>query len=113
MYRHWSGRDAPYGTCPTLANLFSKLRHISRGELIAENPERHLQGTRLPFDHVQGRGSWELYRLDPDFYVVAADGLYDSTSRRDGAGRRLRRVSSAPCGDTRYDAARKFGGRQS
>lgn len=68
------------GPARTLANLFANLRQVSRGELIAEHPERHLQGTRLPFDRARGHGSWELYRLDQDFYMVAADGLYDSTS---------------------------------
>ena len=68
------------GPARTLANLFADLRHLTRGQLIAENPERHLQGTRLPIDRARGHGSWELYRLDQDFYMVAADGLYDSTS---------------------------------
>ncbi len=68
------------GPARTLTNLFADLRRVSRGEFIAENPERHLQGTRLPIDRATGHGSWELYRLDEDFYMVAADGLYDSTS---------------------------------
>jgi AraC family transcriptional regulator, transcriptional activator of the genes for pyochelin and ferripyochelin receptors len=68
------------GPARTLTNLFADLRRVSRGELIAENLERHLQGTRLPIDRTRGSGTWELYRLDQDFYMVAADGLYDSTS---------------------------------
>jgi len=67
------------GPARTLANLFADLRHVSRGDLIAENPDRHLQGTRLPIDRARGHGSWELYQLDQDFYMVAADGLYDAT----------------------------------
>lgn len=68
------------GPARTLSNLFANLHQVSRGELIAENSERHLLGTRLPFDRARGHGTWELYRLDQDFYMVAADGLYDSTS---------------------------------
>ena len=66
------------GPARTMSNLFADLRCLSRGELIAENPERHLQGRRLLIDRAQGYGSWELYRLDRDFYMVAADGLYDA-----------------------------------
>lgn len=62
----------------TVCNLFADLRRLNRGELIAENPERHLQGTRLIIDRTQGDASWELYRLDQELYVVAADGLYNT-----------------------------------
>ena len=62
----------------TLGNLFANLRGLHRGEIIAEHPERHLQGTRLLIDRSEGHGSWELYRLDQDLYVVAADGIYDA-----------------------------------
>lgn len=62
----------------TVCNLFADLRRLDRGELIAEDPERHLQGTRLIIDRTQGDASWELYRLDKELYVVAADGLYNT-----------------------------------
>jgi AraC-like DNA-binding protein len=66
----------PTGPVRTVTNLFTNLRDVSRGEIIAEHPERHLQGTRLHIDRDQGHGMWEFYRLDQDFYVVAADGVY-------------------------------------
>src|SRR5690242_449277 len=59
------------GPACTVRNLFADLRRVSRGEIIGENPERHLQGTRLHIDRTQGHGTWELYRLDQDLYVVA------------------------------------------
>jgi AraC-like DNA-binding protein len=66
------------GPAGTVGNLFADLRRLTRGELIAENPERHLQGTRLPIDRRQGHGSWELYRLADELYMAVADGLYDT-----------------------------------
>jgi len=59
-----------------VTNLFTNLRDVSRGEIIAEYPERHLQGTRLEIDRDHGQGRWEFYRLDQDLYVVVADGVY-------------------------------------
>src|SRR5580700_9396256 len=77
----WSGlfRQEVLGTEPalTVSNLFSDLRRLNRGEIIAEHRERHLQGTRLVVDPWHGHGFWELYRLDQDLYVVAVDGIYD------------------------------------
>jgi len=66
------------GPAGTVSNLFADLRRVNRGELIAEHPERHLQGTRLLIDRAEGHGTWELYRLDQDLYLVAADGIYDA-----------------------------------
>jgi AraC-like DNA-binding protein len=66
------------GPAGTVSNLFADLRRVNRGELIAEHPERHLQGTRLVIDRAEGHGTWEFYRLDEDLYVVAADGVYDA-----------------------------------
>lgn len=63
----------------TLANLFSDLRGVSRCEYLGEDSERKLQGARLQLDHTEGQGSWEFYRLGEDVYLVAADGIYDST----------------------------------
>ena len=65
------------GPAGTVSNLFADLRRVNRGELIAEHPERHLQGTRLLVDRAEGHGTWEFYRLDQDLYVVTADGVYD------------------------------------
>lgn len=76
LFRRELLSDGPAGT---VRNLFADLRHVSRGEVIAEHPERHLQGTRLHIDRTQGHGTWELYRLDHDLYVVAADAVYDAT----------------------------------
>jgi len=74
-------RQEALGTEParTVGNLFSDLRRLNRGEIIAEHPERHLQGTRLLVDRSHGDGFWEFYRLDHDLYVVAVDGIYDVT----------------------------------
>lgn len=66
------------GPAGTVSKLFADLRHVNRGELIAEHPERHLQGTRLRIERAQGSGTWDLYRLDQDLYVVAADGIYEA-----------------------------------
>ena len=75
LFRRETLNNGPAGT---VANLFADLRRVSRGEIIAEHPERQLQGTRLPLDRTQGHGSWELYRLKQDLYVVAADAVYDT-----------------------------------
>jgi AraC-like DNA-binding protein len=61
----------------TVSNLFENLRRLNRGEIIAEHPERHLQGTRVSVDRTHGHGNWELYRLDQELYVVVVDGVYD------------------------------------
>lgn len=67
------------GPARTLTNLFADLRRVTRGEVVAAYPERHLQGTRLLIDRTQGHGKWDLYRLDEDLYVVAADAVYDTS----------------------------------
>ena len=66
------------GPAGTVTQLFADLRHVHRGELIAEHPERHLQGTRLRIERSQGHATWDLYRLDQNLYVVAADGIYET-----------------------------------
>jgi AraC-like DNA-binding protein len=73
-------RQASLGNGPatTVTNLFANLGTLSRGEAIGEHPERHLQGSRIPIERSQGHGTWELYRLDQDLFVVAADCIYDS-----------------------------------
>ena len=67
------------GPAGTVTNLFSNLRAVRRGEIIAEHPERHLQATKLHIEREHGHGAWEFYRLDQDLYVVAANGIYEST----------------------------------
>jgi len=62
----------------TLTTLFSDLRGVSRCEFLGEDAERQLQGARLQIDRTEGQGSWELYRLGEEVYLVAADGIYDS-----------------------------------
>jgi AraC-like DNA-binding protein len=76
LFRRESLASGPAGT---IANLFTNLRQVCRGEIIAEHPERHLQGTRLAIERSAGQGSWEFYRLDQDLYLVAANGIYEST----------------------------------
>lgn len=65
----------------TVQNLFSDLKRVNRGEFLGEDPHRHVQGSRVLIDRTQGHGTWELYRLDEDLYVVVADGVYDSPRR--------------------------------
>src|SRR5687767_14976486 len=74
LFRQEALSNGPAGT---MSNLFADLRRVNRGEIIAEHPYRHLQGTRLLIDRTQGHGSWELYRLDDELYMVAVDGVYE------------------------------------
>lgn len=62
----------------TVQSLFSDLRRVNRGEFIGEDSHRHLQGARVLIDRSEGHAAWELYRLDQDLYMVAADGVYDT-----------------------------------
>jgi AraC-like DNA-binding protein len=62
----------------TVQNLFANLRHMNRGEFMGEDAHRHLQGSRVTLDANLGHGFWELYRLDQDLYLVAADCIYDA-----------------------------------
>lgn len=62
----------------TMGNLFADLKALNRAEVIGDYPERHLQGARLSVDRAEGHGTWELYRLDRDVYVVAMEGAYDA-----------------------------------
>jgi AraC-like DNA-binding protein len=73
-------REELLGAAParTMSNLFRDLRRVNRGQFIGEDPDRHSQGARLPIDRTQGHGRWELYRLNHDLYVVAADCVYDT-----------------------------------
>jgi AraC-like DNA-binding protein len=76
LFRRESLSTGPAGT---VGNLFADLRHVSRGEIIAEHPERNLLGTRLRIEQTEGHGSSELYLLGQGLYVIAVDGVYDST----------------------------------
>jgi len=62
----------------TTATIFTNLPRVNRGELIADDPVRHSQATRLTIERNQGTGVWEFYRLQSDVYVVAADCVYDT-----------------------------------
>lgn len=77
---HGLFREELIGSTParTTATIFANLPRVNRGELIADDPVRHSQATRLTIDRNQGTGVWEFYRLQRDVYVVAADCLYDS-----------------------------------
>jgi AraC-like DNA-binding protein len=74
LMRRQSVVDRPAGT---MGNLFANLAAVDSGEMIGTYPERHLQGVRLNVAHSEGHGTWELYRLDQDLFVVAMQGTYD------------------------------------
>lgn len=65
------------GPARTVANLFADLREVSRGEIIADYPERHLLGTRLNIERDEGHGCWEFYRLDRNLFMVAGNSIYE------------------------------------
>ncbi|MFZ0551460.1 MAG: helix-turn-helix transcriptional regulator [Steroidobacteraceae bacterium] len=77
---HGLFREELIGSAParTTATIFKNLPRVNRGELIADDPVRHSQATRLTIDRNQGSGVWEFYRLQSDVYVVAADCVYDT-----------------------------------
>src|ERR1700678_2387921 len=62
----------------TLRRLFANLRELTRGELIGEDPDRNAEGTRLRVDRTDGHGSYELYRLDRDLFILTIDCLFDN-----------------------------------
>jgi AraC-like DNA-binding protein len=62
----------------TLRRLFANLSELTRGELIGEDPDHNTEGTRLRVDRTDGHGSYELYRLDRDLFVLTIDCLFDS-----------------------------------
>lgn len=72
-------RSALIGRQPagTLRQLFTNLRDLNRGEFIGEDPAHNAEATRLRVDRTDGHGSYELYRLDPDLYIVTIDCLFD------------------------------------
>jgi AraC-like DNA-binding protein len=73
-------RSALVGQRPagTLHELFGNLRGLTRGEIISEHPDRHAEASRLRVDRTDGHGSYELYRLDRDLFILTIDCLFDS-----------------------------------
>jgi AraC-like DNA-binding protein len=73
-------RSALVGQRPagTLHELFGNLRGLTRGEIISEHPDRNAEASRLRVDRTDGHGSYELYRLDRDLFIVTIDCLFDS-----------------------------------
>src|ERR1700722_479010 len=72
-------RSALVGRKPagTLRHLFANLSELTRGELIGEDPDHNAEGTRLRVDRTDGHGSYELYRLDRDLFILTIDCLFD------------------------------------
>jgi AraC-like DNA-binding protein len=73
-------RSALVGHKPagTLRQLFGHLRELTRGELIGEDPDRKAEASRLRVDRTDGHGSYELYRLDLDLFILTIDCLFDA-----------------------------------
>jgi AraC-like DNA-binding protein len=73
-------RSALVGRKPagTLRELFGNLRELTRGEIIGEDPDRNAEASRLRVDRTDGHGSYELYRLDRDLFILTIDCLFDS-----------------------------------
>src|ERR1700679_2142937 len=72
-------RSALVGRKPagTLRHLFANLRELTRGELIGEDPDHNAEGSRLRVDRTDGHGSYELYRLGRDLFILTIDCLFD------------------------------------
>jgi AraC-like DNA-binding protein len=73
-------RSALVGRKPagTLRELFGNLRELTRGEIIGEDPDRNAEASRLRVDRTDGHGSYELYRLDRDLFILTIDCLFDT-----------------------------------
>jgi AraC-like DNA-binding protein len=69
------------GPAGTIHGLFADLRSVNRGEIIGEDLQRDMQGARLMVNGSMGHGSWELYRLGHDLYVMAGDAVYNAAPR--------------------------------
>ena len=84
-------RSALLGRQPagTLRHLFDNLRELTRGEIIGEDPERNAEATRLRVDRTDGHGSYELYRLDRDLFILTIDCLFDSMREEIATGEGL------------------------
>src|ERR1700741_5079127 len=79
-------RQKPAGT---LRELFGNLRELTRGELIGEDPDRNAEASRLRIDRTDGHGSYELYRLDRDLFILTIDCLFDKVREEFAPGEGL------------------------
>jgi AraC-like DNA-binding protein len=77
-------RSALVGREParTLQTLFSNLNEVSRAEVIGDDvpggrSDREFEGARLRVDRTDGHGSYELFRLYRDLFIVTIDCLFD------------------------------------
>jgi AraC-like DNA-binding protein len=72
-------RSALVGRKPagTLRHLFANLSELTRGELIGEDPDHNAEASRLRVDRTDGHGSYELYRLGRDLFILTIDCLFD------------------------------------
>lgn len=61
-----------------MADLFTDLRRWQRLEFIAEDPLHVTQAARLRLAEYEGHGSWELYRLSNQFFVIAGNCIYNT-----------------------------------
>ena len=84
-------RSALVGRQParTLHNLFSNLGAVTRGEVIGDDTNRDSEGTRLRVDRTDGHGSYELYRLYRDLFILTIDCLFDGQREEIVAGEGL------------------------
>lgn len=87
-------RSALVGHKPagTLHELFGNLRELTRGEIIGEDPDRNAEASRLRVDRTDGHGTYELYRLDPDLFILTIDCLFDSVRQEVVPGEALLEV---------------------
>ena len=87
-------RSALVGLRPagTLRQLFGNLRELTRGELIGEDPDRNAEASRLRVDRTDGHGSYELYRLDRDLFILTIDCLFDRVREETVPGEALLEV---------------------
>src|SRR6202789_3821304 len=76
-------------TAGTLGELFGNLRDLSRGEIIGEDADRNSEASRLRVDRTDGHGSYELYRLDRDLFILTIDCLFDSVREEIAPGEAL------------------------
>jgi len=87
-------RSALVGLKPagTLRHLFGNLRELTRGEIIGEDPDRNAEASRLRVDRTDGHGSYELYRLDRDLFILTIDCLFDAVREEAVPGEALLEV---------------------
>jgi len=73
----------------TVRHLFANLRELTRGELIGEDPEHNAEASRLRVDRTDGHGSYELYRLDRELFILTIDCLFDTAREEIAPGEGL------------------------